>query len=277
MGSVWVNGKPADTIDVRDRAFTYGDGLFATMAVDGAGAIQFLSCHLQRLTDGAARLGFSWQPSETLLTLLTETAGRFPRHCLKLQLSRGVGGRGYAPPTAPQVTEVVSFSPIPVHYTSWQQQGIKLQTSTVQLAKQPLLAGMKHLNRLEQVLIKSYALDEDCDDWLVCDTDGWLVESSMANLFLLFQDENDQWQALTPAMNNCGVSGVMRQQVIMTLLAMGVHVQVVPVTYDWLARVSHLFISNSLLGTVDVIAADSYHFAVWPGSAQLRENLAIQL
>ncbi|MBO1271382.1 aminodeoxychorismate lyase [Shewanella sp. 4t3-1-2LB] len=277
MATVWVNGEATEKISVYDRAFTYGDGLFATMAVDVAGKIQFLSCHLQRLQQGAARLGFHWHPSELLLSLLAETASRCPSHCLKLQLSRGNGGRGYMPPAEPQVTEVLSVSALPAHYSKWRQQGIKLQTSAVTLAKQPLLAGIKHLNRLEQVLIKSYPLPAGIDDWLVLDTDGKLVETSMANLFLITETAQGGWLALTPAINYAGVSGVMRQQVIMALLAMNIDVQVQAVRRDCLSRVSHLFISNSLCGVVDIIGVDSYRYQPWSLSSQLRQHLAIQL
>ncbi|MCL1073239.1 aminodeoxychorismate lyase [Shewanella dokdonensis] len=277
MATVWVNGQVSEQISVSDRAFTYGDGLFATMAVDAAAQIPFLSYHLQRLQDGAARLGFHWQASAALMSLLAQAASRFPAHCLKLQLSRGTGGRGYTPPVEPQVTEVLSVSTLPAHYSKWRQQGITLQTSVVTLAKQPLLAGIKHLNRLEQVLIKRYPLPAGIDDWLVLDTDGKLVETSMANLFLITKTAQGGWLALTPAINYAGVSGVMRQQVIMALLAMGIDVQLQAVSRDCLSRVSHLFISNSLLGIVDVTAVDHYRYQPWPLSSQLRQNLAIQL
>ncbi|MFQ6371085.1 aminodeoxychorismate lyase [Shewanella sp. YIC-542] len=276
MTAVWVNGQATDKISVFERAFTYGDGLFATMASDGAGHLQFLTVHLQRLQDGAARLGFPWQPSDSLQALLARISAQHPRHCVKLQLSRGVGGRGYAPPQTPSMTEVVSVSPLPAHYQHWQQQGIRLQTSSVRLARQPLLAGMKHLNRLEQVLIKSHPLPEGADDWLVFDTRELLIESSMANVFLLCAQPDNTLRVITPAMNYAGVSGVMRQQVIMALLAMGMDVQVGQVTGDVMQRASHLFISNSLLGTVDVVGVDGRDYDVWPQRQQLQEYLTIQ-
>ncbi|WP_412521882.1 aminodeoxychorismate lyase [Shewanella algae] len=277
MTGVWVQGKEQDSVCVRDRGFTYGDGLFATMAVDARGQIAFLTEHLARLTQGALRLGFVWQASDALHLSLKRIAAANPHSCLKLQLTRGEGGRGYTPPAGALVTEVISLAPLPAHYPDWQQKGIALKISAIRLGKQPRLAGIKHLNRLEQVLIKAQPLPEGFDDWLVLDCDDLLLESSMANLFLLLPNEQGKLTAYSPAMNYSGVSGVMRQQLIVALLYQGIDVQLCPINTEMLQRARHLFISNSLLGLVDVIAVDQQSFELWPGSTPLRKALAIQL
>ncbi|MGL5359338.1 MAG: aminodeoxychorismate lyase, partial [Shewanella sp.] len=209
---LWVNGQRQATITGADRGLAYGDGLFATMR-SGIDGILCFATHQARINAGAARLGFDWHMGEDLCRQLTELAKQYPHHCIKLLLTRGVGGRGYAPPSHCAVTEVVSVHPIPTHYAQWQQRGISLQTSPVRLGHQPLLAGIKHLNRLEQVLIRSQPLAANFDDWLVLDCNGKVIESSMANLFLM-QDR----RVVTPCLAQCGVSGVMREQVIQQLL-----------------------------------------------------------
>ena len=276
MSLVWVNGVNGANISALDRAVAYGDGLFATMrsASDG---ILYLESHFDRLTQGAQRLnlcseGKPWAATPALVNLLASIAAQYPHHCIKLVLSRGIGGRGYAPPVDATITEIVSVSPLPSHYAQWQQRGIKLQTSRVSLARQPLLAGMKHLNRLEQVLIKSASLVSGFDDWLVQDTDDNVIESSMANLFLVQGNT-----CITPALTHSGVAGVMREQVITALLANGIDVQVSPVSRVMLANSSHLFLTNSLFGLVDVVGVDEQPWQPWSYSAKFRQLLSVTL
>ncbi len=272
MADVWINGDKESMLDPRDRAFTYGDGVFATMAVDSRGQLRFAESYWQRLQDGCARLGFHWQPSASLLAQIHDLAAKHPLHCLKLQLSRGVGGRGYAAPATPQITEVISLSPLPAHYRQWQADGISLATSSVKLARQPLLAGFKHCNRLEQVLIKQHALPAGYDDWLVLDTEQQVIESSMANMVLLVEQQQ-QLHALVPSHAYAGVAGVMRQQLLQALLADGIHLHIREFGISELRQAKHLLLCNSLLGVVDVCRVDNLSFARWQGTARLQQLL----
>ncbi|MCL1045187.1 aminodeoxychorismate lyase [Shewanella electrodiphila] len=267
MQSVFVNGKPDNTIDALDRGLAYGDGAFATMRV-AAGEILFLNTHLQRIEQTCFRLGFTISHIELLVLRLESHAKTLKEGCIKLLLSRGVGGRGYAAPTSPDITEVISLHPIPDIYAQWQSKGITLSLSPVTLGNQPLLAGMKHLNRLEQVLIKQQTLPKNTDDWLVLDADNCLVESSMANIFIVKDN-----QVKTPAMSQNGVSGVMREHVIDALLTNDIAVMATKVTLDELLDAEHVFITNSLLGVVNVNSinidsinsqlSSSYHYKTW--------------
>ena len=182
MTQVWVNGVADKKIDPLDRGLAYGDGLFATMRVS-AGKVPFLSAHLAKLALGAKRLGFSWCASQALTEQLDKLALTQNDACIKLLLSRGVGGRGYAPPNHSQNSEILYLYDFPPNYALWQNEGVSLCLSEIKLAQQPRLAGIKHLNRLEQVLIKSVQLPKDFDDWLVLDSEDNVIESSMANLF----------------------------------------------------------------------------------------------
>lgn len=268
---IWVNGVSQASIAPMDRGLAYGDGLFATMRTDAHG-ILFFEQHQARLTAGAARLGFDWQMSQALSQQLDTLAKQYPQHCIKLMLTRGVGGRGYAPPEQVQVTEVVSVHPIPAQYALWQQQGIRLATSAVQLGHQPLLAGIKHLNRLEQVLIKSQPLPQVFDDWLVLDCTGQVIESSMANIFFVKGN-----QVITPSLAHCGVAGVMREQVMLALLALQINIDCLPFGAERLVEFDSAFITNSVLGVVDVLAIDSHTFTPSPMTADLRQTLSLSL
>ncbi|MGZ9898493.1 aminodeoxychorismate lyase [Shewanella gaetbuli] len=272
MALVWVNQQQAGTVNPFDRGLAYGDGMFATMRTCQASinesGIALFDVHLSRLQQGCLRLGIQWQPSKPLKQHLLQLASEYPNHCIKLLLSRGVGGRGYQAPTEATITEVTSVHDIPANYQQWQQQGINLTSSSVKLAKQPLLAGMKHLNRLEQVLIKSAPLPVGADDWLVLDSDNHIVESSMANIFFVKAGE-----VYTPALSCAGVSGVMRQAVINQMLALGCKINITPMSYDDLATMESALISNSLIGLVNINRIDDKAFVPWELTPQVVEHL----
>lgn len=272
MSTIWVNGQPDATINPLDRGLAYGDGLFATMRVNKS-EIQFVESHFLRLTQGAKRLGFDWQPSQSLRALMLECAQQNPQSCLKVLLSRGVGGRGYTPPNSNQsINEVVSVHPFPDVYQSWQSQGLSLQSSDVLLARQPRLAGIKHCNRLEQVLIKSVPLADGYDDWLVLDSKRNIIESSMANLF--FETEVG---IVTPKLAYAGVAGMMREQVIYQLLEMNLTVSITEMNLSDLSNVKHAFMTNSLLGVVDINLIDQHLLQKAPFTSLLRERLNLTL
>ncbi|RLV61119.1 aminodeoxychorismate lyase [Parashewanella curva] len=282
MQKLWINGQRQSDLQGKhcnafDRGMAYGDGVFATMCIDSHGQIQFLETHIQRLTQAAFRLQIKvddqfWSPSPLLIEHLKKIALQYPSQGLKLLISRGVGGRGYQAPDSSSVTELVSTFSLPELYINWQKQGIKLQSSEIKLAKQPILAGMKHLNRLEQVMIKSQPLNEGFQDWLVMDTDDMVIESSMANIF--FHD-GDKWS--TPCLSQSGVSGVMREQVIQQLLESGEHVEVLSIPKEKIKLMQHAFITNSLMGVVDIVQVDDMTLAKSPITEMLRSQLGVSL
>ncbi|MGS0689078.1 aminodeoxychorismate lyase [Shewanella sp. 0m-8] len=309
MPKVWVNGQPGINVDPLDRGLAYGDGLFATMRVD-QGEILFFTAHMERLTQGAYRLGFHWAVSPALQQQLHTLAQANPHSCIKLLLTRGIGGRGYSAPvnrpnlaadiitaelsnqsanacsvSTPQnsahntdrseplnVTEIVSVSDFPAHYKKWQQQGVGLALSPVSLGKQPKLAGIKHCNRLEQVLIKSIELPEGIHDWLVIDFEDNIIESSMANIFFVVDEK-----LVTPRMSYAGVAGMMREQVMHQLLQMGHKIEVTDIQYSRLNQVKHAFITNSLFGLVDIVRIDDFTFTPATWTPSLREQLSLTL
>ncbi|GIU36713.1 aminodeoxychorismate lyase [Shewanella schlegeliana] len=300
MTQVWVDGQPDNSVNPLDRGLAYGDGLFATMRVH-QGEIQFLNTHFERLTQGAYRLGFQWQPSSDLKQQLSALAKTNPNACIKIVLTRGVGGRGYGaavvrhnpaiildnesiqqindkPVSSSQVstplntTEIVSVHPLPTYYKQWQQQGVSLALADIRLGRQPKLAGIKHCNRLEQVLIKSVELAEGNQDWLVLDSDNNVIESSMANIFFVVDKI-----IITPRISFAGVAGMMREQVIHQLLQMGYSVQITDFHHSMLADAKHVFITNSLFGLVDVVAIADRRFSRASWTSRIREHLCLTL
>ncbi|WP_144207138.1 aminodeoxychorismate lyase [Shewanella donghaensis] len=269
MTSIFVNGLPQHHVNSSDRGLAYGDGAFATMRVSHS-QVLFIYAHIERLKQACLRLGFTLQHQSELTLQLEEHAKTLKNGCIKLLVSRGVGGRGYTAPSSVEQTEVISLHQIPAIYQQWQQHGISLSVSDVTLARQPLLAGMKHLNRLEQVLIKQHDLPTTFDDWLVLDTEGFVVESSMANVFIV---ENDS--VITPSLSYSGVSGVMREQVMGALLDSHINVFAEPISLKRLYETKHVFITNSLLGIVDINKVNHCDFSTWSFSRNLLKKLKL--
>ena len=177
------------------------------------GKVELLSFHLARLNHDAKALAISLdmtalrQAIDVYVSALTESLEHFSiKRVMKVHVSSGEGGRGYARDS--QAPAIVRFSThtYPAHYSELAASGLTLINAKTPLAIQPLLGGIKHMNRLEQVLVKREVVEANADDALVFDTQGHLIEASAGNVF--FQTDTG-WH--TPKVNNCGVNGVVRQ------------------------------------------------------------------
>ena len=78
-------------------------------------------------------------------------------------------------------------------------------------------------------------------DGLLCDADGFMVEALMSNLFWL-----KQGVLYTPLLDRCGVSGVMRAEVIEQAEHFGMRVREVRETPEMLMSAQAMFLSNAL-------------------------------
>lgn len=245
---------------INDRAANYGDGLFSTMKVQRQ-QVALYERHIARLLHDACRLGLTID-EQSLRREILEQAKQLAEGTLKVLISAGEGGRGYARTHLNRPGLHCSFSPLPDYYSGWQSNGITVGLSNIALARQPLLGGLKHTNRLEQVLIKQ-AIPDDVDDVLVCDEQGCLVEASAANVF---------WQAgnrwYTPQINQCGVAGVMRSFVIDQLSGDNMAFEVGRYNLQSLQHAKCVFICNALMQIVPVhtlrLAHNTLRFSVAP-------------
>jgi 4-amino-4-deoxychorismate lyase len=241
-------------VSLNDRSFNYGDGIFTTMLVQ-QGYIQLWPLHLQRLQHAASVLGFTginWQQIQQQAFAAASVYADTPQ-VLKLLLSRGEGGRGYATAGVSDTRLYISTSAMP-DYEEMRLHGARMQLAQLKLAVQPALAGLKHNNRLEQVLLKQELAGTDADDLLVMDQQGFITEASAANVFF-YRDHN--WY--TPALKRAGVAGVMRQHLMQ---------QTAITEVDWqLSELNHIdamFICNALMGIVPVRMLDNKTLALKP-------------
>lgn len=250
QGLTLIDGRPGDALPVADRGLQYGDGLFETIAVF-AGRPCLWTAHLARLAEGCARLGIPMPDGE----LLAREAGRLcqdvERGVLKLLITRGTGGRGYRPPEAARPRRIVSLHPWPAYPPSARNRGVRVRWCDTPLGCNPALAGIKHCNRLEQVMARAEWRDPAIAEGLMCDAGGRVIAGTMSNLFA--------WRAgrlLTPALDACGVAGVARAQLMAAAAELGIECRVVPLSRDQVSGADALLLSNSLFGVWPVAELD---------------------
>lgn len=257
-----INGTEQQTLPATDRATQFGDGCFTTARIID-GQIQFLPAHLQRLQHACERLFIPFTDGAVLEQEIKTLAAAKADGVVKVIISRGAGGRGYSTANCNAPTRMLSVSARPAHYARWQQEGITLALSPVRLGRNPLLAGLKHLNRLEQVLIRTSLEQTDADEALVLDSDGWLTECCAANLF--WRQGSD---VFTPRLDQAGVDGIMRQYCLRQLATSGFNVVEVNAQHDVLRHADEVLICNALMPVIPVrqwadchwAARDLYHF-----------------
>lgn len=244
----WINAIPQQQLPLTDRALQFGDAFFTTARLLD-GTISLLEWHLERLNEAAQRLLFTaFNPDAVRQDMLTAAASGGDG-VIKVLISRGSSGCGYSFSGCSTPMRIVSRFPIPRHYSRWRRDGIRLSLSPVRLARNPLLAGIKHTNRLEQVLIRAHLERDKADEALVLDTDGWLVECGNANLFW-----RQGQHVYTPVLNYAGVAGVMRRRVLSLLPTLGYMPVEVATGLDALSAAEEVFITNALLPVVPVKA-----------------------
>ncbi len=230
------------TLAAQDRAVFYGDGLFSTIAVQQGQALAW-AYHQERLVQDSQRLGFPLWDASALDQAVADTAAQMQSGVLKCLLSRGSGGRGYFPPNKPALQVYLYSYPFP----DYSSEEVCVRLCQTRLAQQPLLAGMKHLNRLEQVMARQEWQDSHIREGLLCDTQGWLIEGCMSNLFFI-----KNTRLYTPDLSQAGVAGIIRGRIIDLSRQLGISVSVGQYRLEDLRLADGVFICNSIMGLCSV-------------------------
>ncbi len=248
------------TLDPADRGLAYGDGLFETALVHD-GLVVWWPAHLARLAEGAARLRIPMPDVAWLTSQLAAFTSQSPaRAVLKLILTRGAGGRGYAPPETVEPTLALSLHAAPAAHAP----PLTLRWCDTRLSIQPALAGLKHLNRLEQVLARAEWRDPAIHEGLMLDADGLLGCATAANVFAL---RDGRW--LTPPVHRRGVAGVARAW----LLANEPSAAQGELTPDDVHSADALFLCNAVRGILPVGQLGDTRWAPHPALAALQRRL----
>jgi len=252
MKKILINGVENTSIDVRDRGFQYGDGLFETIAYKN-NKLQFWDEHLARLQKGCERLSLNvvdeslWLADIKKLQLNEDAV-------IKLIISRGVSGRGYVYTGGDSVTRVTASYVMP-NYPQSNAQGIKAVICKTPISISSALAGIKHLNRLDNVLARNEWHSSDIAEGFMFDNLGHIIEGTMSNVFCVLGDE-----LYTPALEQCGIKGVMRQQVIELAQSLKIPVNIVDISKQNFLQMDAVFITNSLIGIWPVTELQNTQF-----------------
>jgi 4-amino-4-deoxychorismate lyase len=265
-----INGTVADQVDVGDRGLMYGDGLFETIAVEN-GRIGLWERHLERLVAGCRRLGLAPPDPHLLRDEAKRVTGDDGRAVVKIVVTRGRGARGYRPDDSAEPTRIVQALPWPGLPTTAAIEGVRVRWCALRLARQPQLAGLKHLNRLEQVLARAEWRDEYAEG-LMRDTEGLVIEGTMSNLFLVHQGV-----LTTPDLSESGVAGVVRAEVLARAPALGIPVAVRPVTPAMVEAAEELFLTNSLIGLWPIRQLETRDYVVGKITQALQQALQEEL
>ena len=233
-----VNRITTDSIPIDDRGLAYGDGLFETVRINASHTV-LLDEHLNRLKKGADRLGISFQ-REQLIQNIENLTSAFPENgVLKIILTRGSGGRGYRPDVKTESRFVMSIHQLP-DYGENADNGVSVFICQQRLAHQPSLAGLKHLNRLEQVMASREWPEGDYMEGLMLDMDENVIEGTRSNIFW-----SGNGKLFTPDLSSCGVAGILRDTLLKQIPEAQINNKS---SVSELVNADEIFICNSVFG-----------------------------
>lgn len=259
-----INGDPQGDLTVVERGLHYGDGLFETVPVID-GRLLLWEQHLHRLIVGAKRLHIEPPALPTLTAEARELTMDVARGVLKIIVIRRAQGRGYRP-TTHDCVRILTLYPWPLMDPE-SKMGARVTWCRTRLARQPLLAGLKHLNRLEQVLAQ-YEWGAPFDEGLMLDEAGCVIEGTMTNLFVGMDG-----CLVTPSLTYSGVAGVMRDQVLLRARNAGIPIEIKEIQPVTVLAADEVFLTNSIRGLWPVRRVAEKTYSLGPLTQQINDLL----
>ena len=272
MTNSWLNGEATEHIAISDRSVLFGDSCFSTVAIRD-GEPELWSRHRERLQLTAARLRFPALDIARLEQEVGVACQGVGRGILRVTLTRGSGGRGYGLPAQSAVQRLLLRRDWPTDIETRAREGVALRWCETSLSPQPLLAGLKHGNRLEQVLARAEWQDSQIAEGLMCDDQGHVVEATTSNVF--FRSARGPW--CTPALHRCGVAGVMRAEILAQLSLRGEPAQVAEFRPVELLQASEWFVCNAVVGIWPVVALAEQRWPIGEHTRLLQRLIARNL
>lgn len=255
---LWLDGVPASALPLPDRGLDFGDGLFETLLLK-QGRPLYRELHMERLHLGLQRLGFPDCLELARVHLdraIEDLCDRPWAWCaLRVTVSRGAGPRGYAPPS-PTSPRIIISAVLLDRDCSVMQAAAQVTLASLRWGSQPALAGLKHLNRLEQVLAAKEYRDAGRDEAVMLDQAGLAVSMTAGNLFIVQGGE-----LITPPIQDCGIAGTRRRLVLERWApAVGLSAREAVLSLEEVEAATEVFFSNSLVGLRPVA---SFHNSRW--------------
>ena len=270
--SVLIDGAATGTLSPLDRGLHFGDGVFETIACL-QGRPRFLALHLERLARGCRALGFSPPAPERLRAEVEHLAAEQERSIVKLIVTRGPATvRGYAVSGDARATRIAIRYPWPVEDPVLQQRGVSVRVAVTRLGENPALAGLKHCNRLEQILARAEPHEAGSAEALMLSRSGNLVSGTMTNLFLV-DGPPESPRLRTPAIDLCGVAGVMRRVVLREAARSGITATECMLWPADLAAATEVFLTNARLGIWPVARIEERTLTPGPVTRRLQRLL----
>lgn len=261
-----VNGISLDHISIRDRGLLYGDGVFETILCEKGEPLLF-KYHMQRFTLGCQRLNLVTQNIDEIAKEIRMLADG--DDCvIKLILTRGVRDRGYAYDACDLTcSRILDKSPVPDIKHNYYNSGVDLTVCQHRLSHNKKLAGIKHLNRLDQIIGRSECPAE-YQEAVMQDQDGHVIEGTMSNIFML---ANNIWY--TPDIAQCGVKGVMREFLITNAKEIAFSCQSKQIALSDLQSAEALFVCNSIIGIWPVKQLNEHKYTLHTEIKKLQKYL----
>jgi 4-amino-4-deoxychorismate lyase len=259
-----VDGEISDRISVADRGLQYGDGLFETIAVH-SGQPRLWQGHMDRLSAGCERLGLIPPPQAVLLRELQTVSAGQGSCVVKIIVTRGISARGYASGSPAEVNRLVISYPWPEVRKEWATTGMRAKICDLRLGIQPAFAGIKHLNRLEQVMARAEWRDPEIHEGILLDREDHVISGVASNIFLVFGD-----RILTPRLDRCGVRGILRSAI---LAAFREQCEQRRIMLDMIPDADEVFLSSTVRGVFPVTRIENWEYDAGPVTRRVQEWL----
>ena len=265
-----VNGQACNAVSIEDRGLLYGDGVFETILCESGNPILF-DLHMKRLQLGCERLNLTQQSKDGLLNEVQQVAQQ-ENGVVKIIITRGIRNRGYSYSEQDDTfTRIVSFHSLPSIPIENYQQGIRMRLCDYRLPKNKSLAGIKHLNRLDQIMARN-EWQSEYQEGLMLNNDSCVVEGTMTNVFV---QSGKEW--LTPKLIDSGVSGVMRQWILDNSEQVGMQCAEAELTLQDINNAQALFVCNSVIGIWPVVGFADKKYATSESVFNLLQMINSQL
>jgi 4-amino-4-deoxychorismate lyase len=267
--TVLVDGQPASAVSVMDRGLQFGEGVFETIACLN-GRARFLPLHLERLEFGCERLGIRPPGREETTAEVLGLAGGVERAIVKVLVTGGEAvARGYARSGNETATRITIRYPWPHDDAAQSHDGVMARTLSMRLGENPRLAGLKHCNRLEQILARAELSKEpQLAEGILFSSSGNLVSGTSCNVFLVRES-----CLLTPRIDQCGVAGVMRRVVLREARRVGIPSRECELRAESLHSADEVFLTNARIGIWPLRSVDDRALTPGPVTRHLQTVL----
>lgn len=269
VNKILVNGETTDLVQASDRGLHYGDGVYETLAIKD-GQLQHWDRHQQRLIVGCYRLKLPIPDIKKLEAEINQVGSGQQEAVIKIIVTRGAGGRGYKSPEKTRSTRIVACYPFPEYPDEYWAEGIKVRLCETPLGMNPVLAGIKHCNRLEQILARNEWQDNDIPEGIMLDLQQNVIEGTMSNIFI-----SRSGGLITPALTHCGVEGVMRDVVMDQCKQLKIPMRVDTISLEDLINAEEVFLTNSVIGIWPVKQFDEQEYSKGSITKILMESLVV--